>query len=629
MPADRTDRAFALQWRTLILLLLLIGSASAYWLYLNRNDVTTRERERLTTQARTVEMNLSSQMLASHHALLRIRADLQRWRKGDAMSPDASLHLKTLEEAMPGVRTLTIIDAGGKVLAANRDELLGKNLGHRPYFTVARDANDPRMLHLAPPFHTSLGVWAMLMVVSTADAQGRFTGIVSATLDPEYFRTLLTSVSYAPDFRASVVHGDGLLFINQPAVTATRGTNLNRPGSMFERHLASGEDVTIFSGPMALTGERRMLVQQTVRLPGVVMDKPIVIAISRDIDAIYAPWRKNVAVLAGLFLLLAAGNVAGLARYQRRTRKLGDEASAVRAENERLLQRYELLLDSAGEGIFGIDTQGRCTFINPAALAMLGFERREEVLGMDAHSLFHHQHNDGSPYLLEECPLKLTLQDGLRRRVEDVYTRRDGRLIPVQITVTAMLENARIAGAEVVFQDIGRRKEMERELIRLATTDPLTGIANRRRFLDQLGMELQRIKRFGQPATMLMLDIDHFKQVNDGYGHAVGDSVLRHFAELTQQSLRRIDLFGRLGGEEFGILLPGTALEGAIEFAERLREQVAETPASSEKGEIRLTVSIGAAEFDSVDPSPDSILARADVALYRAKGGGRNRVEMS
>jgi len=328
MPADRTDRAFALQWRTLILLLLLIGSASAYWLYLNRNDVTTRERERLITQARTVEMNLKNQMDASHRALQRIRSDLKRWHQRDALSPEASLHLQALEEAISGVRTLSIFDAKGTILASNRAELVGMSASQRPYFTEARQANDPSLLHLSPPFHTSLGVWAMLMVISIADEQGRFTGIVSATLDPEYFRTLLTSVSYAPDFRASVVHGDGLLFINQPAVTATRGSNLNQPGSMFARHLASGEDVTIFSGPIALTGERRMMVQQTVRLPGVVMDKSIVIAISRDLDAIYAPWRKNVAVLGGLFLLLVAGNVGGLALYQKRTRKLGDEADA-------------------------------------------------------------------------------------------------------------------------------------------------------------------------------------------------------------------------------------------------------------------------------------------------------------
>lgn len=294
----------------------------------------------------------------------------------------------------------------------------------------------------------------------------------------------------------------------------------------------------------------------------------------------------------------------------------------------RLSEWNELLLNSAGEGIYGVDLEGKCTFINPAAISMLGFSK-DELLGSKSHDLFHHHHGDGSIFPKEACPIFHTLRDGTPRKLEDVFIRKNGELFPVHMTVTPMLEDSRIVGAEVIFQDISQRKAMEQELLRLATTDPLTGAANRRRFMEQLEMELARIKRFGKPASFLMMDIDHFKNINDSYGHAVGDQVLQHFSEWTRQRLRRIDLYGRLGGEEFGVLLPGTDLAGAMQFAEQFRKGIAETPVQTSKGEVRFTVSIGIAEFDIVDPAPESIMVRADVALYRAKEGGRNRVESS
>ncbi|MDD5336707.1 MAG: diguanylate cyclase [Rhodoferax sp.] len=182
----------------------------------------------------------------------------------------------------------------------------------------------------------------------------------------------------------------------------------------------------------------------------------------------------------------------------------------------------------------------------------------------------------------------------------------------------------RVAGTGM---DITHRKAMEQELKRLATTDPLTGVANRRHFIELFEMELARIKRSGESAAFLMVDIDRFKNVNDSYGHAIGDTVLQHLAELSRLRLRRTDLFGRLGGEEFGVLLPSTGGPEALQFAEEFRRHVAVTPAPSSKGEIPFTISIGVAEFKASDRAPDSILARADAALYRAKDAGRNRVE--
>jgi len=302
------------------------------------------------------------------------------------------------------------------------------------------------------------------------------------------------------------------------------------------------------------------------------------------------------------------------------------ERKQAEAEVLRLSQWNELLLNSAGEGIYGVDQDGVFTFINPAALAILGFGK-EEVLGKNAHQVIHHHHQDGSLYPQEDCPVNLTGRDGIRRQVEEVYFHKNGDSFPVQMTVTPMHENGQIMGVEVVFQDISSRKRMEQDLVRLATTDPLTGVANRRRFLEQMEMELARVRRFGTLAAFLMMDVDHFKKINDTYGHAIGDAVLQHLAGLSVAQLRRIDLFGRLGGEEFGIVLPGTDGTGALQVAEGFRRNVADSPLLTNKGTIPISVSIGVTVFDRGDEVPDHILARADAALYRAKEGGRNRVE--
>ena len=167
-----------------------------------------------------------------------------------------------------------------------------------------------------------------------------------------------------------------------------------------------------------------------------------------------------------------------------------------------------------------------------------------------------------------------------------------------------------------------------RRLEALATTDPLTRVLNRRALLDRLTSEMDRARRFNSSLTLLLLDVDHFKQINDTAGHLAGDAVLRQLGALLEDAVRKVDVVARYGGEEFVVILPETVSEGGIIFAERLRERVAGQ--SFEVGGDRpfhLTVSIGVATF----PSPrvattEDFFARADEALYRAKSGGRNQV---
>ncbi|MRW93831.1 diguanylate cyclase [Duganella sp. FT80W] len=178
--------------------------------------------------------------------------------------------------------------------------------------------------------------------------------------------------------------------------------------------------------------------------------------------------------------------------------------------------------------------------------------------------------------------------------------------------------------------DITERRRMNDELRVLATTDFLTGLPNRREFMGRLDEEQGRLQRdISACAAVLLLDIDHFKRINDEYGHAAGDAVLRQLADVMRDSQRKIDMLGRIGGEEFALLLPGTALDAAAVFAERLRLRVEQTPMRLDDGLVlKVTVSIGIAALGGKAPGGASALSRADQALYCAKRGGRNRVEL-
>ena len=186
---------------------------------------------------------------------------------------------------------------------------------------------------------------------------------------------------------------------------------------------------------------------------------------------------------------------------------------------------------------------------------------------------------------------------------------------------------------EIVFNgviiDISLQKKMEEELRSLATTDALTGACNRRHFLHKADTEIPRAQRYNNPLAVLMIDLDHFKTINDTYGHAGGDEVLRTFVNKVKETLRGPDVLGRIGGEEFAVMLPETDLQGAVALAERIRIDIQDANIRWDKRTIKATVSIGIATADKNDKDIHDVMARADKALYTAKSEGRNRVMIS
>jgi len=286
-------------------------------------------------------------------------------------------------------------------------------------------------------------------------------------------------------------------------------------------------------------------------------------------------------------------------------------------------ERMKSIIDLASDAIIVTDEDHRVTLFNPSAERMFGWSANE-VLGQPID-------------LLMPATIAGEIEDAQKLGaflVQDVKStdRRDamalhrsGREFPVEIGISE--GRSHLGGFfTAIVRDVSDRRRMEEELRRMAATDPLTGLPNRREFMSALGSEWERARRYGHPSSLLMVDIDHFKKVNDLHGHAAGDEALRQLAECMRGELRTTDLPARLGGEEFAVLLPMTDALAAIEIAERLRQRVVATIISWEDKSFSISISVGVACVDSGSSSSDACLARADAALYRAKQTGRNKV---
>jgi len=178
---------------------------------------------------------------------------------------------------------------------------------------------------------------------------------------------------------------------------------------------------------------------------------------------------------------------------------------------------------------------------------------------------------------------------------------------------------------------LGQWRQREQEVRRLSATDPLTGVANRRQIMELLDKEVSRTRRHGPPLSLIMLDLDHFKQINDRYGHQIGDRVLQASAAVLRDTIRQCDVAGRYGGEEFVIMLPDTGIDGAAQVAERCRKCIAETTVLVGGGSsFSISASLGVSSNEGrLDIDAEELIREADVALYLAKNQGRNRVMVS
>ena len=345
----------------------------------------------------------------------------------------------------------------------------------------------------------------------------------------------------------------------------------------------------------------------------------------------------NVAVL--VFLAVLFVGIAGFARHTRRAivvknaelERRVDERTAALARSE---ARTTAIVNTALDAIVTIDEHGTIRSINPATERIFGYDE-EELIGTSVNLLMTDV--DGVHH---DAHIQRYLATGLAHILgagrETVARRKDGAVFPIDISVSeAKVGDDRLFVG--LIRDITERKRVEAELQaakataeEAATHDPLTSLWNHNRIIEILMEELARSDRQGTPVSLAMVDLDHFKQVNDTYGHVVGDEVLREVAHRLQHAVRSYDSVGRFGGEEFMVVLPGTEGHDAEQAAERIREEISRETILTSAGALRITASVGlVTRVGEVVNDATALLVAADTALYDAKGSGRDRVTIA
>ncbi len=612
--------SFLAQWLGLGSALSILFALIAINLYRDHGRIGQREEERLTTQARVVAENIEFQLATVDLTLGRIVAKLANSPQSFASKVAATAYFSALVDAMPGVRTIAILDANGKALASNRHELIGQNFSERAYFSHIKDHPDTTALYVSSPFRSVLNPYVVNVTRMIPGYDGEFAGIVFATLDPKYFNTLVASVLYAPDMWGMLTHSDGQAFVIQSPQENLSDQYPSQPEHAFMRLGERQGYDTVMNGDSLISDAGQIVAQRTVGTKRLKTDKALVIAVGRDRGQIFMQWRQDIAFRAMVFALICVASFMALRAYQIARHRLDRQKVAAAASLQAARDNYQLIVENTADLVARISPEGRYTYLNRAFCGMFGKTATDRVGEYFAARVVR--------------PDRELAKTSFRKLFEPPhalsFTQREKTIIGIrylQWTAKALFDpQGQITEIIAIGRDMTEHMRRVGTLEHQAFRDFLTGLANRRYFTRLAKDELVRAFRYNRPVSLFMLDLDHFKHVNDAYGHRVGDLMLQTFSKVLLKTLRTTDVIGRVGGEEFAVLLPETELAEAVDTAYRLKSAIAEQSLSIEDQTIlHVTTSIGVVEWrPGVDL--DDLLEMADSALYQAKQSGRNKV---
>lgn len=443
------------KWIIVILSLLTLLAGVVYDVVTDYKAAYDNEQDRLLTQAKVIGVNLESQ-IDSVASVLYSLADNKK-------TTNMNKRLAELKSAMPGIRTLMILDRNGIVTASNRQELVMTDFSERDYFKIPKSEHDPGKLYVSPPFKSLLEKYVINLSVINKDQNGQFAGVVSATLDPDYFNVLLKSVQYTDSMLSSITHGDGLLFMMVPQGKRTPGTNLAVADSFFSRHINSGNKENVFTGDSYIAGKQRMAAMLTFNPSRLRLSKPLIIAVSRNMDALTAELRREALLKFASVFMLGVFLISGTVFLQRRRQKMDQqeqqllsEQVAARLETIRALE-WQQTFNAVSDSICIIDNDCRILRCNQATFSLVGLSEKE-VIGKNCWEVFH-----GTDTPHPDCPLVVSknTHKGAVREIEA-----DGTYLEVSVDPITD-SNKEVTGYVHIVRDISVRKQQQIELERL------------------------------------------------------------------------------------------------------------------------------------------------------------------
>lgn len=661
MTAKRIKTRHRKHWVVLSLVLTFITSAISYNLYYIHKQAILQEQLLMLGQARAISKHIEHHLASVATILSDMAEDYQvTWSKHD--TEHTSYHIKILAAAVPGIRTLRIINENGIVNAASMPQLIGRDASNCQYFADTKKTGFSEQLYISPPYADFFGKYVFNASKVIIDKNGRFQGIVTAAITAELLQDILQTGIYADDMQNNIVHGDGIRFASVPDMPEQIGRTLAIPDTLFKHHLASKQVVNIFHDQAVGVKMNRLFAIMTISPKDLHMDKPLVLIISRKPEAVLKGWKREMLFQLTTLILIAAVSITVLARFHHRQAEY--ELKSARAD-ELVLMRYQLLeyaTMATSEELLQYSLDEICK-LNNSPIGFYHFiSQDQQTITMQAWSsstkdgsckLSGHNHYplDKAGIWIEciktRAPVihndymaikhKKGLPEGHVRLTRELVVPliRDERIVAVmgvgnkQAAYSIKDAEEVLYLADVAWEILETRKAQEdlkraNELLEnQARIDFLTGTYNRRMFDTLLTAETVKACRHKSELSLIMLDIDHFKQVNDTWGHSTGDRLLKGMAELIAHRLRSYDIFCRYGGEEFVILCPKTDSTQAEAVANVLRVLIMEHDFG---GKLRATVSFGVSQYIHDEPL-EEFISRSDDALYMAKRDGRNRVQ--
>lgn len=593
-------------WSTLAIGLLAVALA----LYQLREDALTQARRNISNLATLLAEQTAKSVQAIDIVLSDIQDDVQdqHLSNGRLASSSRNEALQTLLREkltlIPQTELLGVIDEHGKLVGSSRGEKsIGLDLSDREYFQRMRDSGGSSYLS-APLQDRSSGHWTVVMARRLSSQDNKFAGLVVAGLRLGYFEEIYRSIDLPLRESFLLLRRDGAILVRHPDTVRRAGQVMPKDSPWYSL-VANGGG--FYKSPGYFDGITRMVAVRPLQ------SFPLVMNASISEDAVLALWRRQ-AIVGGFAALVIFGYAAYLMSLTQA------QVSRLRASR----MSIKVILNTMDQGLMMVDKQGVLLHCNGRARRLLNIPKALSRSNPPFIDVLKYQWETNQSGREEG-----TFEEFVRKRIDGSTAsttelkRPDGTVLEVR--------NAPMAGGGFVrtYTDITARKAAEDRASYLAHHDDLTDLTNRKAFRERLDNALRMARSSGRGAALLYLDLDHFKQINDTFGHQAGDILLAEVAKRMRACVRMVDTVARLGGDEFAIILPFLDnASTAAELAKRLIASVSR-PYQLQQQLGTVGVSIGIAIYPDHASSAEDLIAKADEALYAVKRKGRNAFEIA